>query len=318
MIEDSKKSTPISIASRKPGTEPEKVLSNPALNAVFGIGRPASDIAKESALTPEQQFRKVLKAGVLVMVGNGDACRQLAIPPCKAASGQKPIMPRKHGKINKVAIYLHCPEGTTQVSQAIQSQGGISKNSNFFLYDWNPASKEEGAQKLIAAMNADHELFFMVVDEMKEGVASIDFQKSEPVMEEVHKVAVEKNVTVFLMGDSTSLPPGAGTIRISQEPGQSHYTVTIEQEGLGTQKFVFEPNHGARLGTYAKNVSEGTVLAFLHSQGGAKVKKAIITKRFALSNFDADRILNSLIEKGDVTKPEKGYFAAVLKKPEQQ
>jgi hypothetical protein len=288
------------------------------LNAIFGPGVLASEIAKGYSFTPEQLFRKVFKAGVIDLDGDGYVCRQLAVPPCKAASGQKPIMPRKHGKINKIASYLRCPEGIAQVSQAIQSQGGILNHRKFFVNPWNPSSWEEGAQKLIKIMNDLPDLLVMVVDEMKEGVARVDFQKSDPVKEEIHKVAVEKDVTVFWIGDSASLPPGAGTIRISQEQGQSHYTVTIEQEGLGTQKFVFEPNHGARLGTYAKNVSEDAVLAFLHSQGGAKVKKALITKRFALSNFDADRILNSLIVKGDVTKPEKGYFAAVLKKPEQQ
>lgn len=295
--------------------KPEDALQT--LNAIFGTGRMASDIVKESFLTPEQQFRKDLKAGVLVMVGNGDVCRQLAIPPCKAASGLKPIMPRKHGKINKEAIYLSCPEGAAQVANAIQNQGGIPRNSKFFLYDWNPASKEEGAQKLIAAMNADPELFFMVVDELKANEARIDFQ-SDPVKDEIHKVAMEKDVTVLWLSDSTSLPPNAGTIRISQGQGQSHYTVTIEQEGLGSQKLVFEPNHGARLGTYAKSVSEEAVLAYLLSQGGARVKKAMVTRHFALSTINADKILKSLIAKGDVTKPEKGYFAAVLKKTEQQ
>jgi hypothetical protein len=304
------------IQETTPAKDPKDQLK--FLNAIFGSGCMASEIAKESPLTPEQQFRKVIKPGVLVLVGDGYVCRHLAIPPCKAVSGQKPIMPRKHGKIKRMAIYLCCPEGVEQFSQAIQSQGGISKNSKFFLYDWNPASKEEGSRKLIEALSIDSDLLVMVVDDLKTNEARVDFQRSDPSMAAIHKAAMEKDVTVLWLSESTPLPPGAGTLRISQGQGQSHYTVVIDQEGLGTQKFVFEPNHGARLGTYAKNVSEDAVLAFLHSQGGAKVKKATITKHFALSNFDADRILKALIEKGDVTKPEKGYFAAVLMKTEQQ
>ena len=169
---------------------------------------------------------------------------------------------------------------------------------------------------MIQAMTAEPDLLVLALNEVETGTAGIDYQKSNPGIDAVHAAAINNDVTVLWMGDSTALPADAGTIRVTQKPGHRHHTVSIEQKGLGHETLILELDGGARLGSYAKSVTESDVLGFLRSEGGATVKVARIIKRFAMSTVTANTILKSLCDKGDVVKPERGYYAAVVTKTE--
>lgn len=293
----------------------EQAAATPSLfDVLCGTGRRAADIAKEAAPTHEQNFRSVLKPGVVVLDGDADACRQIGVQAGKAVTGGEAILSRKHGQIQKVARYIASATAMPQVVKAIQSQNRRIKGGEFRVHEGNPMSTEGGLEKLIQAIADEPLLYVLVLDEPETKLADIPAESLATLQE----TAVQNDVTVFLMGDSALRPTGAGFVRIAQESGSKFHSVHIEQEGLPSQKLFLDIEGGTRLSTHAEKIADAEVLEYLQAEGGAEVKMVIIRERFGLDSANCSVILKRLVSDSKATSTKHGYYAAVMPNSNQQ
>jgi hypothetical protein len=273
-----------------------------------GTGKRAADIAKEAAPTHEQNFRSVIKAGMLFLDGDAGACRQIAVQTGKAVTGGEAILSRKHGQIQRVARYVASPAAMPQVKQAIQNQNRRIKGGEFRVHEGNPMSTEGGLEKIIQAIADEPVLYVLVMDEPETKTADIPAES----LAALHQAALQYDVTVFLMGDSALRPAGAGFIRITQESGSKFHTVHIEQEGLPSQKLFLDIEGGARLSTHAEQIADAEVLEYLQAEGGAEVKTSIIRERFGLDSANCSAILKRLVSDSKAVSTKHAHYAAVM------